>query len=512
MTPLPSRFHPSQHLNLRTNPVLSVAIVGRPNVGKSALFNRLAGRRIAIVHDQPGVTRDRITAPASLPETPCELIDTGGIGEGVDASFSDAVQTEAEMAMASADLILFVVDARSGLSPIDQAIAQILRKTSTPIELVINKADSEVQESESEFSRLGFGSGLYTSAEHGRNLSALAELVDSHLSPIHEKLESNVVINETDGLKIAVVGRPNAGKSSLINAILQDERTIVSNIAGTTRDSVDIPYHRDGELHTLIDTAGLRARSKMDTSVEVFSAMRAERSIRRADLCLLVIDLDAGVTAMDRKIASLIQKENKPCLIIANKFDLYQKKLPKHERLEHARIHLREELFFLHYAPFTCTSAMKGQSLGIVFNMIHEIRESAKNQISTGQLNRYLSDAMAIKPPPQNRTLKKRLKLLYATPAVNDRYKAIPVPELILFVNDKRLLSENYAHYLENRLRERHPLLGVPLNISVRSRRKPTNARQNPNAGRRPGKGLGTGPGKPAHKFYKKGPGGRAKD
>jgi len=447
--------------------VLSVAIVGRPNVGKSALFNRLAGRRIAIVHDQPGVTRDRITAPASLPETPCELIDTGGIGEGVDASFSDAVQTEAEMAMASADLILFVVDARSGLSPIDQAIAQILRKTSTPIELVINKADSEVQESESEFSRLGFGSGLYTSAEHGRNLSALAELVDSHLSPIHEKLESNVVINETDGLKIAVVGRPNAGKSSLINAILQDERTIVSNIAGTTRDSVDIPYHRDGELHTLIDTAGLRARSKMDTSVEVFSAMRAERSIRRADLCLLVIDLDAGVTAMDRKIASLIQKENKPCL---------------------------------------------RQSLGIVFNMIHEIRESAKNQISTGQLNRYLSDAMAIKPPPQNRTLKKRLKLLYATPAVNDRYKAIPVPELILFVNDKRLLSENYAHYLENRLRERHPLLGVPLNISVRSRRKPTNARQNPNAGRRPGKGLGTGPGKPAHKFYKKGPGGRAKD
>lgn len=496
--------------------MLTVAIVGRPNVGKSALFNRLAGRRIAIVHDQPGVTRDRITAPGSLPETPCELIDTGGIGEGVDASFSEAVQVEAEMAMASADLILFVVDARTGLSPIDESIAQILRKTSTPIELIINKADNDIQEAGSEFTRLGFGNGLPTSAEHGRNIQQLAYLIDEHLAPVHEKLESSIIIEETDGLKIAVVGRPNAGKSSLINAILDDERTIVSDIAGTTRDSVDIPYHRNGELHTLIDTAGLRARAKMDTSVEVFSAMRAERSIRRADLCLLVIDLDAGVTAMDRKIASLIQKENKPCLIVANKFDLYHKKLPKHERLELARLHLREELFFLHYAPFTCTSAMKGQSLGIVFNTIHEIRESSKNQITTGQLNRYLQEAMSLKAPPMDRTLKKRLKLLYATPAVNDRYRAIPVPELILFVNDKRLLSENYSHYLENRLREKHPLLGIPLNITVRSRRKPNSTRQRPSggggSGKAPGKGLGKGPGKPAHKHFKKGPGGRGKD
>ncbi|MBK1834186.1 ribosome biogenesis GTPase Der [Roseibacillus ishigakijimensis] len=453
--------------------MLTVAIVGRPNVGKSALFNRLAGRRIAIVHDQPGVTRDRIAAPASLPQTPCELVDTGGIGEGVDESFSDAVTTEAELAMASADLILFVVDARAGLTPIDEAIARTLRKAERPIELVINKADhSEQEEAASEFARLGFGNGLPTSAEHGRNIEALAELVDHHLAPLQEKITEAVETVEREGLKIAVVGRPNAGKSSLINAILKDERTIVSDIAGTTRDAVDIPYSRDGERHTLIDTAGLRQRSKMDTSVEVFSAMRSERSIRRADLCLLVVDLAAGVTAMDRKIASLIQKENKPCLIVANKWDLFHPNMPKHERLELADKHLRTELFFLHYAPFTCVSAKKNQSLGLVFKMINEIRKSAQTPLTTGQLNRLLGDAMLKNAPPQNKALKKRLKILYGTPAVNDRYRAIPVPEIILFVNDKRLLSDNYAQYLENQIRERYPHPGVPLNLTARSRRR----------------------------------------
>lgn len=459
--------------------MLTVAIVGRPNVGKSALFNRLAGRRIAIVHDQPGVTRDRITAPASLPETPCELIDTGGIGEGVDESFSDAVGVEAEVAMAAADLILFVVDARAGLTSVDQALAQVLRRTSTPIELIINKADNEEQvDGGSEFTQLGFGNGLPTSAEHGRNITQLAALVDQHLAPLSERMEEAVATVEREGLKIAVVGRPNAGKSSLINAILKDERTIVSDIAGTTRDSVDIPYLRDGERHTLIDTAGLRQRSKMDTSVEVFSAMRAERSIRRADLCLLTVDLANGVTSMDRKIASQIQKENKPCLIIANKFDLYHTDLPKFERLDLAKQHLRQELFFLHYAPFVCVSALKSQSLGLIFDTINEIREAAANRITTGQLNRYLQEAFLKKAPHQDKALKRRLKLLYATPAVNDRYLAIPVPELILFVNDKRLMSDNYAQYLENQLREKHPHVGLPLNLAVRSRRKPAEQRK----------------------------------
>ncbi len=453
--------------------MLTVAIVGRPNVGKSALFNRLAGRRIAIVHDQPGVTRDRITAPAALPETPCELIDTGGIGEGADETFSDVVTTEAEIAIAAADLILFVVDARAGLTSVDETLAQILRKASCPIRLIINKADHREQEdSSSEFARLGFGSGLPTSAEHGRNIEALAELVDEVLAPMVSESEEVAATQEKEGLSIAVVGRPNAGKSSLINAILKDERTIVSDVAGTTRDAVDIPYSRDGERHVLIDTAGLRQRSKMDTSVEVFSAMRSERSIRRADLCLLVVDLAAGVTAMDRKIARLIQRENKPCLIVANKWDLFYPNLPKHERLAKADDHLRRELFFLHYAPFICVSSLKNQSLGLIFKSIKEIRAAASNTLTTGQLNRMLEAAMTKNPPPQNKSLKKRLKVLYGTPAVNDRYRAIPVPEIILFVNDKRLLSDNYAQYLENQIRERHPHPGIPLNLSARSRRR----------------------------------------
>ncbi|MDP0490536.1 MAG: ribosome biogenesis GTPase Der [Verrucomicrobiota bacterium JB023] len=452
--------------------MLTVAIVGRPNVGKSALFNRLAGRRIAIVHDQPGVTRDRIGAPATLTETPCELIDTGGIGEGVDASFADAVTTEAELAMTSADLILFVVDARTGLTPTDEAIARTLRKASAPVELIINKSDNKEQElASSEFARLGFGNGLATSAEHGRNISEMASLVDHHLAPLHEKIQEAEATTEREGLKIAVVGRPNAGKSSLINGILKDERTIVSNIAGTTRDAVDIPYTRDGERHTLIDTAGLRQRSKMDTSVEVFSAMRTERSVRRSDLCLLVIDLDAGVAAMDRKIAQLIKAENKPCVIIANKWDLFHPDLPKHERLEKANAHLRKELFFLSYAPLVCVSSLKRQSLGLIFKQIKEVRQSAANPLTTGILNRLLQRAFEKNPPSQNKTHRKRLKLLYATPAVNDRYRAIPVPEILIFVNDKRLLSENYRHYLENQIRQSHPYPGIPLNISPRSRR-----------------------------------------
>ena len=411
--------------------MLTVAIVGRPNVGKSALFNRLAGRRIAIVHDQPGVTRDRISAPGELPETPCELIDTGGIGEGVDASFSDAVTTEAELAMASADLILFVVDARSGMTPIDEALAKVLRKAQTPIELIINKSDHDEQEAgASEFARLGFGNGLNTSAEHNRNIQALADLVDEHLAPLAEKMVEAVEEIEREGLKIAVVGRPNAGKSSLINAILKDERTIVSEIAGTTRDAVDIPYSRDGESHTLIDTAGLRQRSKMDTSVEVFSAMRSERSIRRADLCLLVIDLDAGVTGMDRKIAITIQKENKPCLIVANKWDLFHPDLPKHERLEKATAHLRKELFFLHYAPFTCVSAMKNQSLGLVFKMINEIRTEAQTPITTGQLNRLISFAMEKNAPPQNKSSRSASRFSTALPPSTTAIAPSPSPRL----------------------------------------------------------------------------------
>ena len=448
----------------------TVAIVGRPNVGKSALFNRLAGRRIAIVHDQPGVTRDRISAPCYTTTTPCTLIDTGGIGATLDDGFGAAVATEADIAMQTADLILFIVDAKDGITSIDEALAQKLRRSKAPVQLVINKADNEKQEQlTGDFASLGYGDGITTSAELGKNMDQLADAIDKVVEPLHRDIEEAEEVVKKEALKIAIVGRPNAGKSSLINAILKDDRTIVSEIAGTTRDAVDVPYEFLGELHTLIDTAGLRRRTKMDSSVEVFSAMRAERSIRRADICLLVIDCAEGISAQDRKIARIIQNEKKPCLIVLNKFDLYHPEKQKNIRLEEATEHVRNELFFLAYAPYVCVSALKQQSIGLVFSKLAEIRKAAQAPITTGKLNRFLGAAFE-KKPPQAKKGTKRLKLLYATTAVNDRYTAIPVPTYILFVNDKRLLQENYEQYLTNRLREDHPSPGIPITFSVRSR------------------------------------------
>jgi GTP-binding protein len=451
-----------------------VALVGRPNVGKSALFNRLAGRTISIVHDQPGVTRDRVVAPCSLTTVPCDLVDTGGIGALDDADFAEAVSTEAQIAMDTAQIILLLVDAREGLTSIDEEIAQQLRKASGRVCLVLNKADHEHHDHiGGDFARLGLGAGLPVSAAHGRNFQLLLDELNDRLSPFAESAREAEEAAKTTGLKIAVVGKPNAGKSSLVNAILDDERTIVSELPGTTRDAVDIPYDRAGERHTLIDTAGLRQRSRMDSSVEVFSAMRAERSIRRADICLLVVDLVAGVSAQDRKIARLIQKEQKPCIIIANKWDLFHPDAPKGARMEEASEEIRNELFFLHYAPFICVSAKEKQELDRIFGAIREVREDSRDIMGTGQLNRLLSDALRRNPPPAHKKHRKRLKILYATAAVNERYAAIPVPRYILFVNDKRLLAESYQSYLENTLRKHKPSPGLPINFSVRSRRKP---------------------------------------
>ena len=448
-----------------------VAIVGRPNVGKSALFNRLVGRRIAIVHDMPGVTRDRIAATCTDTESPCELIDTGGIGAFDDDGFADQVTIEARIAMDSADAIIFVVDARAGINPIDEHVSKLLRKASSKVILVLNKADSaDHDDAGSDFARLGFGTGIPTSAEHGRGMDTLLESIDENLSQLEARELEESDDNLSDGLKIAVVGKPNAGKSSLINAILKDERTMVSNVAGTTRDAVDIPYVWEGEKHNLIDTAGLRKRSSMSDSVEVFSAMRSERSIRRADICLLVVDLAEGIAAQDRKIARLIQEEKKPCLIIANKFDLYHPDASKSARIENAEEHIRNELFFLKYAPFVCVSAMKGHAIQHIFRTITRIRDNAQETIGTGQLNRLLQDAFIKNPPPEHKRHRKRLKLFYATTAVNDRYQRIPVPEYVLFVNNKQLVVESFANYLTNIIQEKHPTDGLPIPLSFRSR------------------------------------------
>lgn len=451
----------------------TVAIVGRPNVGKSALFNRLAKRRIAIVHDQPGVTRDRLAAPCLATQTRCQVIDTGGIGATLDDGFAAQVTLEADIAIQTANLILFVVDAQEGLTPVDHALAQKLRKSGLPVLMVINKVDDKKHEAAfAEMASLGLGDGLAVSAEHGKGIGRLAEAIDRHVAPLAGEIEEAEEQAEQQGIRLAIVGKPNAGKSSLVNAILKDARTIVSDIAGTTRDAIDLPYEFDGERFTLIDTAGLRQRSRRDSSVEVFSAMRTEKAIRRCDLCILVIDLAAGVSAQDRKIAQLILKEKKPCLIVLNKFDLFHPGAPMKERRKEAEDQVRRELFFLHYAPFACVSAKEGKAVHQVLKQTLAIRKSAQDIPGTGVLNRMLSQAFEINPPPTVGKGTRRLKLYYATCAVNERYSTIPVPTFVLFVNDKSLMSSSYEQYLSNRLREANPAPGIPVVFSVRSRRR----------------------------------------
>lgn len=451
----------------------TVAIVGRPNVGKSALFNRLARRKIAIVHDQPGVTRDRISAPCKATQTPCTLMDTGGIGASLDDGFAEQVGLEADVALATADLIMFVVDAQEGLTTIDEALASKLRSAKAPVMLVMNKVDHAKHEPAfAEMTRLGLGNPLAVSAEHGRNFDELVAAIDSHLEPLVGEIEEVVEEAEQSGIRLAIVGKPNAGKSSLVNAILRDSRTIVSEIAGTTRDAIDLPYEFHGERFTLVDTAGLRPRSRRDNSVEVFSAMRTEKAIRRSDLCLLVVDLAAGVSAQDRKIAQLILKEKKPCLIVLNKFDLFHPGAPQKERRQEAEAQVRRELFFLHYAPFACVSAKEASGIPKVLKLALTIRDKAQTIPGTGSLNRMLQQAFQLNPPPSSGKGTKRLKLYYATTAVNERYRTIPVPSFVLFVNDKRLMPSSYEQYLANRLREVHPAPGIPVVFSVRSRRR----------------------------------------
>ncbi|MDQ6808613.1 MAG: ribosome biogenesis GTPase Der, partial [Verrucomicrobiota bacterium] len=328
----------------------TVAIVGRPNVGKSALFNRLAGRNIAIVHDEPGITRDRLAAPSTRGRRPFIIWDTAGIGGPGETELTAQVRAAAEAAMRESDVILFVVDAQEGLTPVDQDLAKMLRRSRKPVVLVINKIDHPKHEPlESDFARLKFTAGVSISAAHGRDILRLLDIVD-RLLPAQAGVEQvDAETKPQQPLALAIVGRPNAGKSSLINSVLHDERTIVSNLPGTTRDAVDIAYERNGENFLLIDTAGIRARSKHSTSVEVFSVMRAERTIRRADLCVLVIDLTSGVTTQDKKIAGLIQESRKPCLIVLNKWDLVKPARGAKQLREELTRDTLERLFFLPY-------------------------------------------------------------------------------------------------------------------------------------------------------------------
>jgi len=466
----------------------SVAIIGRPNVGKSALFNRLVGRKIAIVHDQPGITRDRISAICSRGEQPFTLWDTGGIFGAGEKELTVQVRQTAEGALRESDLLLFVVDGKDGLSPIDSDLARTLRKSRKPIVLVVNKIDNDKHESlAAEFDALGFEQIVSISAEHNRGISDLLGAVDQLLpSPAQSVSQPPLVTPErseggtlnSQPLAIAIIGRPNVGKSSLINAIVQSERAIVSELPGTTRDSVDISYQRDGGRFLFIDTAGIRRRGKLSSSVEVFSVMRAERSIRRADLCVLIVDLTSGVTAQDKRIAGLIQEARKAALVVLNKWDLVKPKRGERQTIRELVAETREKIFFLNYAPVLVASARTGENVDRLFGMIDKIERAATTRIGTGVLNRLMRAVFAANPPPMVKG--RRLKLFYAAQSAGtqDRSAKGPIhrrehlqpPEFVLFVNDPRLLSQSYARYVEARIRDAEPYSGLPIILTLRPR------------------------------------------
>ncbi|MGB8352250.1 MAG: ribosome biogenesis GTPase Der [Chthoniobacteraceae bacterium] len=446
----------------------TIAIVGRPNVGKSALFNRLAQKKISIVHDMPGVTRDRISSVCRLGQHPFEIIDTGGIGGDVDASFTDQVHAEVEIALTSSELLLFVVDGQDGITPVDLELAKRLRKADKPLILVVNKIDHDKHSNApSEFSRLGFQTLVAISAEHNRGIGDLIHEIEKRLPPPDA---TKPATSPVDPVKIAIVGRPNVGKSSLTNAILKDDRTLVSPISGTTRDAIDVPYERHGNHYVLIDTAGIRARGKVDNSVEVFSIMRSEGSIKRSDLCLLVIDATAGVTSQDKKIAGLIQAAKRPCVVALNKWDLIKDQTGDKEALKAVLEKMKSELFFIDYAPVMLVSAKTGAELTRLFRTIERVRIESTARISTGVLNRLFEEIVTQHPPPLSGS--RRLKILFATQPENTSREIIPLPEFVLFVNDDKCLDATYKRFIEARLREKSPFTGVPIQFRLRGREK----------------------------------------
>ncbi len=486
----------------------TVAIVGRPNVGKSSLFNRLAGKNISIVHDMAGVTRDRIMAECRRGPQIFDIMDTGGIGANTADVLTEQVQIEASIALEVADLLIFVVDIFDGITPIDQQLAQLLRRTSKPVVLVCNKADSAKRRlGGGEFTKFGFKQVYDVSAEHGLGIDALVagvcetlglkyiepeedeeieaeaedeadfdaaeegeEDFDENSEPIAKPAPKPVKNYKKERpLKIAIVGRPNAGKSSLVNALLNEQRAIVSPVAGTTRDSLDIQCEIGGHKYQLIDTAGIRKAAKLDNDVELFSVQRAVKSIERADICLLVVDCAEGVKAQDRKIAKIILDTRKPCILVLNKFDLFHPEARPKDRLEELEETVRREFFFLHYAPLIPVSAKKRQNLDKLFKAVERVKDGAQRRIGTGPLNRLLHSAIEQNSGSVGNG-KFNFKLLYATQVNDTEDRAIPVPHFILFANRATKLQDTYLRFLENRIRDEFPGEGLPFFLKVKGK------------------------------------------
>ena len=432
-----------------------VAIVGRPNVGKSTFFNRIAGRRISIVEDTPGVTRDRIYADAEWLGREFTLIDTGGIDPDASDIILSQMRRQAELAVDIADVILFFVDAKQGLVSADQEIADMLRRSGKPIITVVNKTDSQKDEQAMyDFYALGMDNLFAISAAQGLGLGDLLDAVIEGMGVTDAEAE------EDDAVKIAVVGRPNVGKSSLVNALIGEQRTIVSDIAGTTRDAIDVPFERDGQRYILIDTAGIRKKARIeDKSIERYSVIRAFAAVRRADVVVVMVDATQGIAEQDVKVAGFVHEEGKPCVIAVNKWDAVEKDTHTVNKYEKE---IASALAFMSYAQMVTISAQTGLRLGKLLDALLDARENSRRRITTGLLNECVSEAIAMVEPPSDKG--RRLKIYYAA-----QVGETP-PHIVLFVNDSRLMHFSYLRYIENYLRKTFDFTGTPIKLSTRNK------------------------------------------
>ncbi len=433
-----------------------VAIVGRPNVGKSTLFNRIGNKQVSIVEDIPGVTRDRIYLDAEWLGREFTMIDTGGIEIATTDKILVAMRHQAKLAIEEADAIMFIVDGKTGLTSADEEVATILRGTRKPVILVVNKVDS-VQKANDiyEFYNLGLGDPIPVSAVNALNLGDLLDKVVESLP------NEDVAKEDDDQIKVAVIGRPNVGKSSLVNAILGQERVIVSDVPGTTRDAIDTHFIQEGTNFVLIDTAGMRRKAKIELPVERYSVIRSLRAIDRADVVLMVIDAVDGITEQDKKIAGYAHEAGRATVIVVNKWDLLDKDDKTSLRYTE---NIRSELIFMQYAPVLYTSALTKQRVHRTIELIKFVAEQHSMRVATSVLNQVIEDAVAINPPPSDRG--KRLKIYFAT------QPDVKPPTFIFFVNDPEIMHFSYLRYLENKLRESFGFEGTPLKLVIRGRKE----------------------------------------
>ena len=432
-----------------------VAIVGRPNVGKSMLFNKLCGQRLSIVEDTPGVTRDRLYAECEWCGRSFNIVDTGGIEPSADTEILSFMRRQAEIAIQNATVIVFLCDIKTGLTASDQEVANMLLRSRKPVVLAVNKMDQVGPTNPDiyEFYNLGLGDPIPVSAVHGHGTGDLLDACIQYFPPEEEERE------EDDVIKVAVIGKPNVGKSSLVNRILGEERVIVSDMAGTTRDAVDSFFENKLGKYLFIDTAGMRKKSKVDDRIEKFSVLRATMAIERADVCLILIDANEGVTEQDTKVAGLAHEAGKACIIVVNKWDAVEK---DDKTMDRMREDVRRDLAYMTYAPIVFISALTGQRVGRLFELINYVNDQASMRITTGMLNSVLADATARVQPPTDKG--KRLKILYMTQV------GIKPPHFVCFCNDSKLFHFSYQRYLENQIRNTFGLEGTPVRLTIRQK------------------------------------------